>query len=76
MLLQVFFMDTFMVLPYWRRQKWYLSLMGPAGPVIGLLMHVREFGFGPPVDDDDAQRKLANGDAFAKNPLQDQDQNL
>jgi hypothetical protein len=35
-------------MPYWRDQGMILSVLGQLGPVIGLFMHVRKYGFHPP----------------------------
>lgn len=48
LLYQFFLTPTFMSLPYWREMSVYLSLLGPAGPVVGTYLYVKKNGFHPP----------------------------
>jgi hypothetical protein len=46
-LFQFLLMPVLMSLPYWRQQSILLSFIGQFGPVIGLIMHIRKYGFHP-----------------------------
>lgn len=47
-LFQFLLVPVLMSLPYWRDQGVILSVLGELGPVIGILMHLRKYGFHPP----------------------------
>lgn len=44
---QFLLVPVMMSLPYWRDQSVLLSFLGQLGPVVGLFMHVRQYGFHP-----------------------------
>lgn len=47
LLFEFLLVPVLMSLPYWRGQSILLSFMGQLGPVVGLVMHVRQYGFHP-----------------------------
>lgn len=46
-MLKLFINPLFMSLPYWRKQGFILLFLGQAGPIIGLLLHYRQYGCKP-----------------------------
>jgi hypothetical protein len=46
-LFQFLLVPVLMSLPYWREQSILLSFIGQFGPCIGLLMHLKQYGFHP-----------------------------
>ena len=58
LLVQMLVVDTFMALPYWRNQGWYLSLIGVAGPIVGLYKHYCEFGWNRRPDDEEDEDEV------------------